>query len=196
MRTVYEIVKFSRPKKKELSIIDCFSEYNRYDITDEDECESGEYIRLFRADDSYMENLVDSRFAVQMELPQMVTDYEKLYLALGFAEESVKKRHIHFVRSNGWDTYCSDGVQTKQYSIYDLQNYEKKVIKKCIAIKMETLWISSEEYVYPDRDRVNQFIPDIDKYRYVPINNRILAKAEIPFLIYERNRGKCLIEKY
>ncbi len=173
-----------------------FSEYNRYDITDDDECETSEYIRIFRADDSYMENLVDSRFAVQMELPQMVTDYEKLYSDLGFSEESIEKRCIHFVRSNDWDMYCSDGIQTKQYNIYDLQNYEKKVIAKCIAIKMETLWISNEEYVYPDRDRVNRFIPNIDKYRYVPISNRILAKAEIPFLIYERNRGKCFIEKY
>ena len=27
-------------------------------------------------------------------------------------------------------------------------------------------------------------------------NNSMLAKAEIPFLIFERNRGKCFIEMY
>ena len=33
-------------------------------------------------------------------------------------------------------------------------------------------------------------------YEYVPVNNSMLAKAEIPFLIFERNRGKCFIEMY
>lgn len=39
-------------------------------------------------------------------------------------------------------------------------------------------------------------IPDIEDYEYVPVNNSMLAKAEIPFLIFERNRGKCFIEMY
>ena len=28
------------------------------------------------------------------------------------------------------------------------------------------------------------------------INNSMFAKAEIPFLIFEKNRGKCFIEQY
>mgnify|MGYP007105731677 CR=1 FL=1 len=36
----------------------------------------------------------------------------------------------------------------------------------------------------------------IKNYEYVPVNNSMLAKAEIPFLIFERNRGKCFIEMY
>lgn len=36
----------------------------------------------------------------------------------------------------------------------------------------------------------------IENYEYVPVNNSMLAKAEIPFLIFERNRGKCFIEMY
>ena len=39
------------------------------------------------------------------------------------------------------------------------------------------------------------FIPGIDEYRYVPITNVILSKAEIPFLIFERNKGNCFIQK-
>jgi len=39
-------------------------------------------------------------------------------------------------------------------------------------------------------------MPDIENYEYVPVNNSMLAKAEIPFLIFERNRGKCFIEMY
>ena len=39
-------------------------------------------------------------------------------------------------------------------------------------------------------------IPGIRDYRHVPVNNSMLAKAEIPFLIFEKNRGKCFIEQY
>lgn len=36
-------------------------------------------------------------------------------------------------------------------------------------------------------------IPGIRDYRHVLVNNSMLAKAEIPFLIFEKNRGKCFI---
>ena len=70
-----------------------------------------------------------------------------------------------------------------------------KVNVKCVAIKMESLWDSDEVFVYPDKKRVLKYIPGIDEYRYVPITNVILSKAEIPFLIFERNKGKCFIQK-
>ena len=47
-----------------------------------------------------------------------------------------------------------------------------------------------------DKKRAIKCIPDIENYEYVPVNNSMLAKAEIPFLIFERNRGKCFIEMY
>lgn len=50
--------------------------------------------------------------------------------------------------------------------------------------------------VYPDKARVLEFIPELGQYSYAPINNSILSKAEIPFLIFERNKGKCFIKKY
>ena len=62
-------------------------------------------------------------------------------------------------------------------------------------IKMESLWDSDEVFVYPDKKRVLKYIPGIDEYRYVPITNVTLSKAEIPFLIFERNKGKCFIQK-
>lgn len=47
-----------------------------------------------------------------------------------------------------------------------------------------------------DKKKAIKCIPDIENYEYVPVNNSMLAKAEIPFLIFERNRGKCFIEMY
>ena len=38
--------------------------------------------------------------------------------------------------------------------------------------------------------------PDLQEHRFVPVSNNVLAKAEIPFLIFERNRGKCFIEAH
>ena len=40
------------------------------------------------------------------------------------------------------------------------------------------------------------FTKEAVRNEYVPVNNSMLAKAEIPFLIFERNRGKCFIEMY
>ena len=61
----------------------------------------------------------------------------------------------------------------------------------------QALWNSSENNLYGiDKKKAIKCIPDIENYEYVPVNNSMLAKAEIPFLIFERNRGKCFIEMY
>ena len=57
--------------------------------------------------------------------------------------------------------------------------------EKEIVISIATLY----EFVLKWRN-------ELKDYRYVPVNNSMLAKAEIPFLIFEKNRGKCFIEKY
>ncbi|MCD7882430.1 MAG: hypothetical protein LUI87_01790 [Lachnospiraceae bacterium] len=198
MSTTYEIIKFSRPKKKELKTINCYEEYARYNLTNEDGYRNAEFIRLFRSNDKDISNLVGGRFAVPMELPQIMTDYEKLYRALGFAEESIKNHCIRLVYGNSRYIEYSDEIQTKRFrfDMHDRQDYEKKVLVKCIAIKMETLWTSEEGYVYVDGERVRRFIPDIDQYQFVQVSNSKLAKAEIPFLIFEKNRGKCFLERY
>ena len=91
----------------------------------------------------------------------------------------------------------SDGVNTKQIKRTILKDYEIMVQTSCIAIKMKTLWNSGENYIYGlDKEKIRKYIPDIKDYRYVPVNNSMLAKAEIPFLIFEKNRGKCFIEQY
>ena len=41
-----------------------------------------------------------------------------------------------------------------------------------------------------------EMIPGIRDYRHVPVNNSMFAKAEISFLIFEKNLGKCFIGQY
>ena len=78
-----------------------------------------------------------------------------------------------------------------------LEKYKVTVQTKYVVFKIKALWNSSENNLYGmDKKRAIKCIQDIENYDYVQVNNSILAKAEIPFLIFERNRGKCFIEMY
>ena len=99
-------------------------------------------------------------------------------------------------QTTGYIMDYTDGEQIKQIKYDDLQFYEMIVQTECIAIKMECLWNSDEVYSYIDKKRVWENIPTLEEYRFVPVSNNILAKAEISFLIFERNRGKCFIEAH
>ena len=195
MSTTYEIYKFAKPTLKELSIVDYYSDYDVFSILDEDGDNTGEFISLFRIDDKSVSNIVDSRFVRKLELPEFVTDYNRLYEYIGFDKEAIKKKQVHIECSDGWYMDFTDGTKTKSVRIEELDKFKNKVNVKCVAIKMESLWDSDEVFVYPDKKRVLKYIPGIDEYRYVPITNVILSKAEIPFLIFERNKGKCFIQK-
>lgn len=152
---------------------------------------------LFRMDDKAVSNLVNSRFAAKMVLPELETDYEKLYADLSFDADVIRNKSVRVIRSNARYMDISDGVDTKQIKRTILKEYEVKVQTSCIAIKMKTLWNSGENYIYGlDKEKIIKYIQGIKDYRYVPVNNSMLAKAEIPFLIFEKNRGKCFIEKY
>lgn len=197
MSTTFEITKFQKPTKKELSVVDKFQPYDSYRILDEDGDDTGYGIYLFRMDDKSVSNLVNSRFAAKMVLPGLETDYEKLYADLGFNADVIKNKSVRVIRANAKIIDISDGVDTKQIKRTMLKEYEVKVQTSCIAIKMKTLWNSGENYIYVlDKEKIIKYIPNIKDYRYVPVNNSILAKAEIPFLIFEKNRGKCFIEMY
>lgn len=197
MSTTLEIIKFQKPTKKELLVVDKFQAYDSYRILDEDGDDTGYGIYLFRMDDKAVSNLVNSRFAAKMVLPELETDYEKLYADLGFDADVIRNKSVRVIRSNARYIDISDGVDTKQIKRTILKEYEVKVQTSCIAIKMKTLWNSGENYIYGlDKEKIIKYIQGIKDYRYVPVNNSMLAKAEIPFLIFEKNRGKCFIEKY
>ena len=194
MSTTYEIVKFAKPTKKELLAVDKFIAYDSFRIEDEDGYDAGWGIYLFRADDKSVSNLLNSRFAVKIVLPEMVTDYEKLYTDLGFDDEAIKNKDVHIVKSNNRNMDISDGINTEQINKSMLEDYKVAVQTNCIAIKMKTLWNSGENYIYNlNKEKVIKNIPGIDVYSYVPVNNSMLARAEMPFLIFQKNYGKCFI---
>ena len=197
MSTTYEIVEFVKPKKKELLAVDKFNAYDSFRIQNEDGDDSGWGIYLFRTDDKSVSNLVDSRFAVKMVLPELVTDYEKLYADLGFDDEAIKNKDVHIVKSNNRNMDISDGINTEQINKSMLEDYKVAVQTNCIAIKMKTLWNSGENYIYNlNKEKVIKNIPGIDVYSYVPVNNSMFARAEMPFLIFQKNYGKCFIAMY
>ena len=197
MSTTYEIVKFAKPTKKELLAVDKFNAYDSFRIQNEDGDDTGWGIYLFRTDDKSVSNLVDSRFAVKMVLPELVTDYEKLYADLGFDDEAIKNKDVHIVKSNNRNIDISDGINTEQINKSMLEDYKVAVQTNCIAIKMKTLWNSGENYIYNlNKEKVIKNIPGIDVYSYVPVNNSMLARAEMPFLIFQKNYGKCFIAMY
>ena len=142
MSITFEIVKFKKPTKDDLSNLHMFNPYGSIPILDDDGDSTGWNIYMFRADDKDIQNIINSSYAVKMELPEYITDYDSF-------------------------------------------------------LKIKALWNSSENNLYGiDKKRAIKCIPDIENYEYVPVNNSMLAKAEIPFLIFERNRGKCFIEMY
>ena len=197
MSTTYEIVEFAKPTKKELLAVDKFNAYDSFRIQNEDGDDTAWGIYLFRTDDKSVSNLVDSRFAVKMVLPELVTDYEKLYADLGFDDEAIKNKDVHIVKSNNRNMDISDGINTEQINKSMLEDYKVAVQTNCIAIKMKTLWNSGENYIYNlNKEKVIKNIPGIDVYSYVPEKNSMLARAEMPFLIFQKNYGKCFIAMY
>ena len=194
MSTSYSIYRFAKPTKYELAGIDYFSEYDSFYLYDSDGEQTVGCIRLFRSTDKEIANIISSKVVRPLVLPEKVTDYEKLYREMGFDEKAISEKRVHIKSSNGYIMDYTDGEQIKQVKYDDLQFYEMIVQTECVAIKMECLWNSEDVYSYIDKKRVWEYIPALQEYRFVSVSNNVLAKAEIPFLIFERNRGKCFIE--
>lgn len=113
---------------------------------------------------------------------------------MGFDNEAIKNKAVHIVKFNNRNMDISDGVNTEQINMSMLKDYKVEVQTSCIAIKMKTLWNSGENYIYNlVKERAIKNIPGIDIYSYVPVNNSMLARAEIPFLIFQKNYGKSFI---
>lgn len=197
MSITFEIVKLKKPTKDDLSKIYMFNPYVSIPILDEDGDSSGWNIYMFRADDKRIQNIINSRYAVRMELPECITDYDSFFEDLGFTKEAVKNGDVRFKKSNSRYITISYGDKSMEIEKSRLEKYKMTIQIKCVFLKIKTLWNSSENNLYGmDKKRVIKCIPDIENYEYVPVNNSMLAKAEIPFLIFARNRGKCFIEVY
>lgn len=197
MSITFEIVKLKKLTKDDLSKIYMFNPYVSIPILDEDGDSTGWNIYMFRADDKRIQNIINSRYAVRMELPECITDYDSFLEDLGFTKEAVKNGDVRLKKSNSRYITISYGDKSMEIEKSRLEKYKMTIQTKCVFLKIKTLWNSSENNLYGmDKKRVIKCIPDIENYEYVPVNNSMLAKAEIPFLIFARNRGKCFIEVY
>lgn len=197
MSITFEIVKFKKPTKDDLSNLHMFNPYGSIPILDDDGDSTGWNIYMFRADDKGIQNIINSCYAVKMELPEYITDYDGFFEDLGFPKEAVRNGDVRIIKSNSRYITISYGDKSKEMEKGRLEKYKVTVQIKCVVLKIKALWNSSENNLYGiDKKRAIKCIPDIENYEYVPVNNSMLAKAEIPFLIFERNRGKCFIEMY
>ena len=197
MSITFEIVKFKEPTKDDLSNLHMLNPYGSIPILDDDGDSTGWNIYMFRADDKGIQNIINSCYAVKMELPECITDYDSFFEDLGFPKEVVRNGDVRIIKSNSRYITISYGDKSKEIEKSRLEKYKVMVQTKCVVLKIKALWNSSENNLYGiDKKRAIKCIPDIENYEYVPVNNSMLAKAEIPFLIFERNMGKCFIEMY
>lgn len=197
MSITFEIVKFKKPTKDDLSNLHMLNPYGSIPILDDDGDSTGWNIYMFRADDKGIQNIINSSYAVIMELPECITDYDSFFEDLGFPKEVVRNGDVRIIKSNSRYITISYGDKSKEIEKSRLEKYKVLVRTKCVVLKIKALWNSSENNLYGiDKKKAIKCIPDIENYEYVPVNNSMLAKAEIPFLIFERNRGKCFIEMY
>ena len=197
MSITFEIVKFKKPTKDDLSNLHMLNPYGSIPILDDDGDSTGWNIYMFRADDKGIQNIINSSYAVIMELPECITDYDSFFEDLGFPKEAVSNGDVRIIKSNSRYITISYGDKSKEIGKGRLEKYKVMVQTKCVVLKIKALWNSSENNLYGiDKKKAIKCIPDIENYEYVPVNNSMLAKAEIPFLIFERNRGKCFIEMY
>ena len=197
MSITFEIVKFKKPTKDDLSNLHMLNPYGSIPILDDDGDSTGWNIYMFRADDKGIQNIINSSYAVIMELPECITDYDSFFEDLGFPKEVVRNGDVRIIKSNSRYITISYGDKSNEIEKGRLEKYKVMVQTKCVVLKIKALWNSSENNLYGiDKKKAIKCIPDIENYEYVPVNNSMLAKAEIPFLIFERNRGKCFIEMY
>ena len=197
MSITFEIVKFKKPTKDDLSNLHMFNPYGSIPILDDDGDSTGWNIYMFRAEDKDIQNIINSSYAVKMEFPECITDYDSFFEDLGFTKEAVRNGDVRIIKSNSRYITISYDDKSKEIEKSRLEKYKVMVQTKCVVLKIKALWNSSENNLYGiDKKRAIKCIPDIENYEYVPVNNSMLAKAEIPFLIFERNRGKCFIEMY
>ena len=196
MSITFEIVKFKKPTKDDLSNLHMLNPYGSIPILDDGDS-TGWNIYMFRADDKGIQNIINSSYAVKMELPECITDYDSFFEDLGFPKEAVSNGDVRIIKSNSRYITISYDDKSKEIEKSRLEKYKVMVQTKCVVLKIKALWNSSENNLYGiDKKKAIKCIPDIENYEYVPVNNSMLAKAEIPFLIFERNRGKCFIEMY
>ena len=161
MSTEYSIYRFAKPTKQELSKIEFFEPYSMFPVYDADDEQTNEHICLFCCDDKDITNIINSKFARRVVLPEKATDYENLYRSMGFGEKEIAEKRVYLKSSDGYTMDYTDGMQLIRVAYNELKKYQIIVQTECVAIKMECLWNSEDVYCYPDKTRVYEQIRSI-----------------------------------
>lgn len=193
MSTSYSIYRFTKPEKKELTDIKTFSEYDMFPVYANEGC-TDEHIALFRLNDKRFTNIINSKFSYNLVVPEIVTNYTKMFQDMRFDEKAIKEKKIYLKSNNGYIMNYTDGENIRQITSHELKKYNLTIKTACIAAKIKCLWNSDDVSCCLNRQRILKYIPELATYKFAHINNTMLAKAEIPFLIYEKNTGRCFIK--
>ena len=148
MSITFEIVKFKKPTKDDLSNLHMFNPYGSIPILDDDGDSTGWNIYMFRVDDKDIQNIINSSYAVKMELPECITDYDSFFEDLGFPKEAVRNGDVRIIKSNSRYITISYGDKSKEIEKSRLEKYKVMVQTKCVVLKIKALWNSSENNLY------------------------------------------------
>ena len=163
MSITFEIVKFKKPTKDDLSNLHMFNPYGSIPILDDDGDSTGWNIYMFRADDKGIQNIINSCYAVKMELPECITDYDSFFEDLGFTKEAVRNGDVRIIKSNSRYITISYGDKSNEIEKGRLEKYKVMVQTKCVVLKIKALWNNSENNLYGiDKKKAIKCIPDIE----------------------------------
>ena len=122
---------------------------------------------------------------------------ERMYKYLGFSDESIKNNNVHLRWVYGRKVFYIDGELERSIAVDEEQRFIEVIDFPCLLVKAKKLFDADETVEFfsssDARDRLLKQNPSFQTYNYEIITNEMLAKAEIPFLVYERNKGKCFI---
>ena len=138
MSITFEIVKFKKPTKDDLSNLHMFNPYGSIPILDDDGDSTGWNIYMFRADDKDIQNIINSSYAVKMELPECITDYDSFFEDLGFPKEVVRNGDVRIIKSNSRYITISYGDKSKEIEKSRLEKYNQKKM-----VTMETALVAA-----------------------------------------------------
>ena len=127
MSITFEIVKFKKPTKEDWSNLHMLNPYGSIPILDDDGDSTGWNIYMFRADDKGIQNIINSSYAVKMELPECITDYDSFFEDLGFPKEVVRNGDVRIIKSNSRYITISYGDKSKEIEKSRLEKYKVMV---------------------------------------------------------------------
>ncbi len=161
-----------------------WDEFNPYSI-----------MRFHMQDESISKIPMDVFSEKMVKLKQI--NREKLFKYLGFSDESIKADKVKFRWMDGRRLCYVDGEKEERIGIDEERRFMEVIEIPCLLVKYKELFDADETtecfFARDARDRLLKYYPGFQTYNYEKVNNEMLAKAEIPFLIYERNRDSCFI---